>query len=176
MTAIPAVTDKQKMHVAIISRIERRAKIAFHLVGRIPDRQSQPVRDAKNMGIDRDRGNVERDGQHDVSGLSPDAGKRYQLVHRTRHVAAEFFDEHFATTLDIRSFVLIQSATANTVLEFFERHGAKRFGRVRDAEQFFGNRIDTLVRALRAQNNGNEQFEIAAVNKLASRLDRKSVV
>jgi hypothetical protein len=51
------------------------------------------VRDAEHVGIDGERWARERDRQHDVGGLAPDPGQRFELLAFGRDLAGVKFDE-----------------------------------------------------------------------------------
>ena len=56
-------------------------------------RDADPVRDAKDVTIDRQTGHAERMAEHDVRGLATNARQLHQFVHRSRDLAVVGFDD-----------------------------------------------------------------------------------
>ena len=58
-----------------------------------PDRQTRAVADAEHMRVDRHGRLAEGDIEHDIGGLAADAGQRFQLLARARHLATMLGDQ-----------------------------------------------------------------------------------
>ncbi len=58
-----------------------------------PRREAGPVRDAEEVGVDRDGRLAVGGVEDDVRRFPADAGQRLQLLAGARHLAAEFFDQ-----------------------------------------------------------------------------------
>ena len=68
-------------------------------------REAGPVRDAKDVRVDRDRRLAERRVQDDVRGLAADAGQRLERLAIARHLAGMLGDE--AAQVVMRFFALL---------------------------------------------------------------------
>src|SRR6266567_7565101 len=112
------------------------------------------------MGINHDAfGNSEGHTEDYVRGFSRRARKPQQLCHRLRYLAAEFFDQHLAGTLDGFGLVTKKPGRANVLLKFIGGNFEIVFWLAVLPKEIGRNDINPLVRALRRQDRGNQKLE-----------------
>ena len=103
------------------------------------------------------------DAENDVGRLAADAVELDQFVERVRDFSTVFFDKTLAAVADGPCLVAEEAGAANHGLEF----GGRRAGEIDRAavalKQRRGDEIDAFVRALCAENGGDEQLERVVV-------------
>ena len=111
------------------------------------------------MGVDGDGGTVERDGRDDVRRLAADARELQELVIVLRDFATVLLAERHACRHDVLRLVAEQAAVADLIFECGQTHGDDGRGRRGLLEQARRRDVHALVRALRREDDGDEQFE-----------------
>ena len=120
---------------------------------RLADRQAGAVADAENVGVDRDGRLAESDIEHDIRGLAPDAGQRFQRVAVMRNLPAVLGDE----LLRQRDHVLRLGAV--------EADGLDQVAHPRLAER------DHLLRRIGEREQGRRRFVDAGIGRLRGQHD-----
>ena len=110
------------------------------------------------MRIHGDRVPVKGDGIDDVRRLSAHARKRTQLFQRGRDLAAEFFQNVARGGQDMLRLVMIETAGIDIFLQLLLRKREHALRRVIALKQHARHLVDALVRALRGQDDRDEQL------------------
>ena len=79
---VAAVQDQPVVGVALVLVGHHLLEVHLDLERRLAGRQPGPVADAEDVRVDRDRRLAERDIEHDICGLAPDAGQRFERLAR----------------------------------------------------------------------------------------------
>ena len=93
-----------------------------------------------------------------------------QLIHRARHLAAEFFHQRSAAGFDVFRLVAEKAGGLDRRFDLRQR----RFGKTSSGAIFFeqlrGDQVYALVRALRREDGGDEQLQRIFMVQLAMRV------
>ena len=130
----------------------------LHFGGRLARSQPQTVGNAEYVRIYRDRIAVEGNGVDHVRRLSAHARKRLQFLLRGGYFAAETLQNILRGGKNVLRLIPVKSAGKNLSFEFLLRKGEHLFGRVVFFKKLRSHFIHPFVRALRRQNDGDEQF------------------
>src|SRR5262245_65721562 len=134
-------------------------ELIVNLVGVVRAREAQALRDAEDVGIDRDGRLAERVAEDHVRGLEPDAGKRHEGVARARNFPAVLVLERLRHRDDRAGLRAIEAGRADFLLE------RGRLGPSVIAcpgvllEQSGRDHVHALVRALRREDRGDQELE-----------------
>lgn len=150
------------MHVRPMRPRHDLHELALHLVGSRGTYEAQPVCDAEDVRVDRDRRGSERDGKDDVRGLAADAGQAEKVLHAARHLAVESRDDLARCADDAFGLGPEKSTRVDVGFELAGRERSERLRRGELPEQRRGDQIDARVRALRRQNDSDQQLECIA--------------
>ncbi len=121
------------------------------------------------MRIDGDRWLAKGGIQNHVRCLASNAGQRFQLFPRGGNLRCVPLYQQPAGLDDVPGFGIKQADRTNVLLQspFAEfLHGLRG---TCDLEQRRGRLIDTHVRRLRGQDNGNQQLELRSIMKFGGR-------
>lgn len=80
--------------------------------------QTDAVGQTYAMRVNHNRRLFENIAQHEVCSLAPGSGKREQILHRIRHLAAVYVTYSAAAGDDILRFVLIKACRTDKCLQF----------------------------------------------------------
>ena len=154
------------------SRGTRAMSSASTSSGSLPSVEPQPVRDPKDMGVDRDAF-VDAEGvaQHDVRGLSADPGKADHGRDGPRQLAPMLLDETAREADDALRLRAEETGRADDVLDLGaarHRPGFPRWGIARRAAGV--TQVDALVGALGGEDGGHGQLEGVAILEGATAL------
>ena len=142
--------------------------------------KSDPVGDAEDVRIDRNRRLVEGDRDDHVRRLAPDAAQRRQLFVRARHLAAKVVYERARRRCERLGFLVRIRDRANERKNLLGR----RLGHCHRVwvgrEEVGRHHIHASVGALRRENHRDEELEFGAVlqfgfgggNRLAEAVER----
>src|SRR5262245_38364682 len=134
-------------------------ELIVNLVGIVRARETQALRDAEDVGIDRDGRLAERIAEDHVRGLEPDAGKRHERIARARNFPAVLVLERLRHRDERAGLRAIEPGRADFL---FER-GRLGPGVVACPgvllEQSGRDHVHALVRALRREDRGDQELE-----------------
>ena len=102
---------------------------------------------------------MEGHAHDDIGCLAADARQPLQCVKIIRHLAAELRAEHLAGREDVLGLVAEEPAVADLILECREAHRHDVLRRLYFREKTLRRDIDTLVGALRREDDGNQELE-----------------
>src|SRR5690349_9754334 len=142
--------------VRVLQELRRREleQLLLDLQRILARREVGAIRDAEDMRVDRDRRLPERGIQHHVRRLATDAGQRFQLLARRRHLAAVLLHQD-ARQLD---YVLRLGAVQADALDVFLQPGHAEPGdllrRVVLLVEHVRRQVDGFVRRLRREHDG----------------------
>jgi len=102
---------------------------------------------------------LERQDEHEIRGLPPDARKCEELLHGAWHPAAVAFDEDAARCPDVPRLVPIEADRINQPLNLLDRQPRHRSRRARDAKQPRRGRSRDGIARLRRQHGRDEHVE-----------------
>ncbi len=85
--------DEQGIERDPVPLVDHRAEPRLGLLGGPGPDDPEPVRDAVDVGVDRDRGDPVAEDEHAVRGLRAHAPQREEVLHRPRDVAVEPVEE-----------------------------------------------------------------------------------
>lgn len=130
---------------------------------RFPQRQPEPVGNAEDVRVDGKGRTLKGDGQHDVRGLTPNAGQRFERLAVRRHLAAVPFDESARRGYDILGLHPKKTARLDETLNvFYARRSECRGVGVR-SEQERRRSVYARIGTLRREYDGDEQLKGTAV-------------
>ena len=145
----------------------------FHEIGLDPDgilggRESQPLGQAADVGVDHDAGiDSERIPENHVCGLASDSWQFRQGFDRRWHFASMRGLYRSTGGLDVLGLVLVESNSANRVRERL-RICVGVVGRGLEAlEQFLGDLVHLLVGALGGEDCGDQKLQWIREDKFA---------
>ena len=128
--------------------------------------QPQPMAHAEDVRVYRHGGLVEHDRLDDVGRFASHAGQLDEFLQRVGHLAVEVLDEHLRHAHQMAGLVVGVGHAADVFEHHLGRGGGKRFGGGEVVEEWGSDHVDTLVRALRRQDDGDEQLEGVVVVQL----------
>ena len=131
----------------------------LHRERRLAHSELQAIRYAKNVRIDGDGGAAEGDARHDVRRLPADARQFEECIIVGRHLAAELLDERAARRHDILRLIAEKSAVLYFLFKARKPQGDDGRRRRRLLEEPCRRDVHALVRALRRQDDGDQQLE-----------------
>ena len=112
---------------------------------------------AMNMRIDRKGGASECLAHNDPRRFVPDARQFLKVLEGTRNLAVILANQYLAHVANRKRLSRTESTRSNNRLDFFYRLPLHVIRIVRQFPQVGRNAIDHLVRALRTENDGNQQ-------------------
>src|SRR5229473_1876453 len=131
-------------------------KVALDLFGIGVACQAEPPRQPPHMRIDYETGLAEDMPTQDIGGLTPDARKRHQLFHRSRHLTAETFEDLARRTLQRFRLVPEEAGRDDKPFDSFRRRRRHRCNIGNFSKERRRNAVDTLVGALRRENRRDQ--------------------
>lgn len=118
--------DEERVERDPVPSVEDRAE-PFLGLGRGPGAQdAEPVRDAVDVGVDRDRGDRVAEDEHAVRRLRADAGKRYEGVVGARDLAPEPLEDRPSALADHAALRPVESGRADQRLHLVRRGTGER--------------------------------------------------
>ena len=157
------------MRVPPLMRRQEARHVVLNRARRFAQRQSKPVSNPKNVRVDSECRTVKGDGEHDGCRFAADSGQRFKLFAFLRHAAAVLLDECARRIDDILGFDSKEPAGLDDRLHIRRlcRGERTRIGIAR--EQKRRGQVYALIRALRRQNDRDEQLERIAVIQCGQR-------
>jgi hypothetical protein len=130
----------------------------LHRIGVI--RQAQALREPRDVGVHDDADVlVEGVAQDDVRGLPPHSRQAGQLLHRLRDFPAVFLQKAVGHASQALGFVAVEACGLDGFLQFLLRRGRVSLGGFVFLEETFRDNVDAVVRALRGEDGGDEEFQ-----------------
>jgi len=141
---------------------------AFHLFWRVVagSDESQAVADTIDMCVNWHCRKAESNGAHDVGGLPANTRQSEQRGFIGGYFAAKLAHQEARHRHKMSRFGARIGHTSHVVKDFVLIRLSHRCSVGKTAKQLGRNHIDTLVGALRTENDGNKQLESAAKLKL----------
>ncbi|MNQ79423.1 hypothetical protein D3C85_943680 [compost metagenome] len=132
-------------------------QLGLDLVRRRGVGQTQPMRDAKHVGVHRNGRLNAQFVQHHAGGLAPHAGQGLQVGAVQRHLAAVLLDQHPGGGDDVPRLGAIEADGGNQRDQPLLAQGQHLLRRVGDGEQGLGRLVDPHVGRLGRQGDGHDQ-------------------
>src|SRR5216683_2332965 len=139
-----------------IGRRQYPLKVALDLFGIGVARQAEPQRQPPYMRIDHETGLAEDMPKQDIGGLTPDARKRHQLFHRSRHLTGETFEDLARRTLQRFRLVPEEAGRDDKPFDSFRWRRRLRCNIGNFSKERRRTAVDTLVGALRRENRRDQ--------------------
>ena len=112
---------------------------------------------AEHVGVHREGGDAESEGQDDVGGFAADPGQAGQFLHGVGHLAAEAAFDHAAGVDDVDGLGF-KAAAFDVFVDGFRLGRGHGGGVGIIPEKGRGDLVDPLVRALGGQDGGHQGF------------------
>ena len=121
--------------------------------------QAKTVGDADAVGIHHGAaGDMEHIAEDQIGGLATDTGEGGKLFHGGRDLTVMLFQQDFGTRHNIPGFGMIEAAGMDILLHLGDVGGCKIFQGGIAGEESRGDLIDTLIRALGGETDGEEEL------------------
>ena len=121
-----------------------------------------------DMGVHDDSlGFFVGDAEDDTGSFPATTGELNEVSHGVGDLAGVFFSDGLAAIADGFGFVVVEAGRFNEFLQFASRGGRIVSCRAVVSEQGGSDLVDALVRALGAEDGGNQQLQWVRVIELA---------
>lgn len=128
--------------------------------------QTDPGRDAEDMGIDGHIGLVIDNRSDDVGGFAADAGEAHQFFDCQRNVTVKVMDQHLGHADQVFGFVIGIGNAANKLKQVVEIRFGQAGGVRIPGKNSRGRHVDPLIGALCRQDNRYQELVGAVIKQL----------
>ena len=148
-TGRPTVEDQSQAHRSPDGLSEERVQAMFDLHGIARPGQVETFREPQDVGIDREAGQIEGNGPHDVGGFATDSWQGDEIFSATRHHTVVDRDQAVGKPEEVICLGSVEPRREDQVLERRSVSPRERFWRRVRREQRRRGGIDPDVSALR---------------------------
>lgn len=151
--------DQERVERDPVARVDPLAQGRFGLFRSSGPYDPEAVRDAVDVGVDRDRRDSEAEDENAVRGLRSDPGELEQRLHRPGHLAPVAVEEDASALADDPRFGVIETGGTDQALDGSPGRGGE-VGRARVArEELRAGDIGRLVAGPLRQDRPDEDLE-----------------
>ncbi len=164
---VASVQDQPVVRVQFVVRRDHRFQFLLDLERIFSRRQPGAVADAEDVGVDRDGRLAERDVEHHIGGLAPDARQRLQRLARARHLPAMLGHQPARQLDHVLGLGAEQPDGLDQLAHALLAERDHLFRRVGGREQRGRRLVDAGIGRLRRQHHRHQQRERIDVLELA---------
>ncbi len=151
--------DEQRIEGDPVAPVEEFAEPGLGLLGPVRADDPQPIRDAVDVGVDRDRRDPVREDEHAVRGLRADPRQRGQLVERRRDRPPEPVEERARAVPDRARLDVVESGPTDQGFDRPGRGAGERRGVGVAGEQARRRDIGVLVARALGEDRSDQDLK-----------------